>query len=115
MPRKRRKKKRENTKQTSKEFLLFSTIPISIKTVILIRITIAVHLIIPFAIHVFKCMRAELAFFGGYLICFLVIHATPYFLSIMFDVVSSIAFSTPKDIRVTTKCQMTPFPAVLIL
>jgi len=68
-----------------------------------------------FAIHAFKDMRAELAFFGGYLICFLVIHATSYFLSMMFDVVSSIVFSTPRDMRVTTKCQMTPFPVVLIL
>ena len=94
---------------------MFSTIPISIKTVILIRITIAVHLMIFFAIHAFKDMRAELAFFSGYLICFLVIHTTLYFLSMMFDVVSSIVFSTPRDMRVTTKCQMTPFLVVLIL
>ena len=98
-----------------KEFLLFSTIPISIETVTLIRTTIAIHLIIPFAIHAFEGMRAWLAFFGGRSICFFVLHATPCFLSVVFGSMSSIAFSTPGDMRATTECQMTPLPTVLAL
>ena len=99
----------------SKEFLLFSTMSISIEIVTLIRITIAVCLMIPFAVHAFEDMRAGLTFFGGCSIYFLVIYAIPCFLSVMFGVVSSIAFSIPRDMRVTTKCRMTPFPAVLTL
>ena len=41
----------------SKEFLLFSTMPISIETVMPIRTTKAVCLMIFFAIHIFKDMR----------------------------------------------------------
>jgi len=41
----------------SKEFLLFSTIPISIETIMPIRTTIAVRLMISFAIHTFEDMR----------------------------------------------------------
>ena len=88
----------------SKEFLLFSTVSISIEIVLLIRTTIAVCLMISFVVHVFEDVRTWLAFFGSYSICFLVIHAIPCFLSVMFGVVSSIAFSTSGDMRVTTKC-----------
>jgi len=41
-----------------KEFLLFSTMPISIETVMPIRTTIAICLMIPFAIHAFEDVRA---------------------------------------------------------
>ena len=41
----------------SKEFLLFPTMPISIELVMPVRTTIAVHLMIPFAIHAFEDMR----------------------------------------------------------
>ena len=98
-----------------KELLLFSTIPISIETVMLIRTTIAVHLMIPFTVHTFEDVRTRLTFFGSCLICFLVIHATQCFLSVMFSVVCSIAFCVPGDMRATTKCRMTPFPAVFTL
>jgi len=67
----------------SKEFLLFSTVPISIEMVTPVRTTIAVHLMIPFAIHAFEDMRTWLAFFGGRLISFFVIHAAPCFLSVV--------------------------------
>jgi len=88
----------------TKEFLLFSTIPISIETVMPIRTTIAIYLMIPFAIHVFENMRAWLAFFGSCLICFFILHATPCFLFVMFGSISSIAFSISGDMRVTTEC-----------
>jgi len=87
-----------------KEFLLFSTMPISIEMVTSIRTTIAVCLMIPYAVHAFEDVRAGLIFFGSHSICFLVIHIIPHFLSVMFCVVSSIAFSTPGDMRATTKC-----------
>ena len=99
----------------SKEFPLFSTMPISIETVTPVRTTIAVHLMIPFTIHAFEDVRAWLAFFGGHLISFFVIHAAPRFLSVVFGDMSSIAFSAPGDMRVTAKCRMTLFPAVLTL
>ena len=88
----------------SKEFLLFSTIPISIDTVVPIQTAIAVCLIIPFAVHAFEDMRTWLAFLGGCLICFLVVHATPHFLSVVFGSMSSIALGTPGDMRMATKC-----------
>ena len=87
-----------------KEFLLFSTMPLSIEMVMSIRTNIAVHLMIPFVVHAFEDIRIRLAFFGGHSICFLVIHAIPCFLSVMFGVVCSIAFHTPGDMRATTKC-----------
>ena len=98
-----------------KEFLLFSTVPISIETVTPVRTTIAVHLMIPFAIHAFEDVRTWLAFFDGCLISFFVIHAAPRFLSVMFGDMSSIAFSISGDMRATAKCQMAPLPAVLTL
>ena len=87
-----------------KEFLLFSTMPISIETVMPIRTTIAIRLMIPFAIYAFEDVRAWLAFFGGCSICFFVLHATPCFLSVVFGSMSSIAFSAPGDMRATTEC-----------
>ena len=91
----------------TKEFLLFSTMPISIETIMpimLIRTTIAICLIIPFAIHAFEDVRAWLAFFGGRLICFFVLHAIPRFLSMVFGSMSSIVYSAPGDMKATTEC-----------
>jgi len=113
--RKRKKKKRKTNQSMltgllhyctllSKEFLLFSTVPISIETVVPIQTTIAVCLMIPFAIHAFEDVRAGLTFLGGHSICFLVVHAIPHFLSVMFGDVSSIAFSTSGDMRMTAEC-----------
>jgi len=42
----------------TKKFLLFSTMPISIETVMPIRTIIAIHLMVSFAIHVFEDVRA---------------------------------------------------------
>jgi len=119
MEKKRKRKGKEKERKTNlttltgllhyhtllmKEFLLFSTMPISIKTVMPIRTTIAIRLMIPFAIHTFEDVRAWLTFFGGCLICFFVLHATPCFLSVVLGSMSSIAFSAPGDMRVTTEC-----------
>ena len=87
-----------------KEFLLFPIMPISIEMVMPIRTTIAICLMIPFAIYTFEDVRAWLAFFGGHSICFFVLHATPHFLSVVFSSMSSIAFSAPRDVRATTEC-----------
>ena len=99
----------------SKEFLLFSTMPISIETVMPVRTTITVHLMIPFTIYAFEDMRTWLTFFGGHSISFFVIHTASCFLSVVFGDISSIAFSTPGDMRATAKCQMALLPAVLTL
>ncbi len=48
----------------SKEFLLFSTMPISIETVMPVRTTITVCLMISFTIYAFEDVRTWLAFFG---------------------------------------------------
>jgi len=86
----------------SKEFLLFSTVPISIEMVTPIRTTIAVCLIVSFAIYALEDMRTWLTNLSSHMIYFLVFHATPYFLSVMFSIMSSIALSTPRDMRATT-------------
>ena len=119
MEKKRKRKEKEKERKTNltmltgllhyytllmKEFLLFSTMPISIETVTPIRTTIAICLMIPFAIHAFEDMRAWLAFFGGRLICFFVLHATPCLLSVVIHSMSSIAFSASGDMRATTEC-----------
>ena len=99
----------------SKEFLLFPTMPISIEPVTPVRTTIAVRLMIPFAIHAFEDMRTWFTFFGGRSISFFVLHAAPHLLSVVFSSMSSIAFSASGDMRATAKCQVTPLPTVLAL
>ena len=76
--------------------------PTPVETITPIRITIAICLIIPFAVHTFEDVRTRLTFFGGCLICFLVLHTILHFLSMMFSDMSSIILSTSGDVRVTT-------------
>jgi len=76
--------------------------PTPVEMIIPIRTAIAIHLMITFAVHAFENMRTRLAFFGGCLICFLVLHTTPCFLSVMFGNISSIILSTSGDVRVAT-------------
>ena len=94
---------------------MFSTVPISIEMVAPIQTTIAVYLMIPFAVHAFEDVRTQLAFLDGCSICFLVVHVTLHFLSVVFGNISSIALGTPGDMRTATKCQMSPLPTVLAL
>ena len=77
--------------------------PISIEMVAPIQTTIAVYLMIPFAVHAFEDMRIWLAFLSGYLICFLVVHATSCFLSVVFGSMSSIALGASGYMRTATK------------
>ena len=42
----------------SKEFLLFFTMPIPVEMIVPIRTTIAVHLIVPFAVNTLEDIRA---------------------------------------------------------
>jgi len=111
---KKKKKKRERKTNLStltgslhyyilllKEFLLFSTVPIPVEMVTPIKTTIAVRLMVPFAVNVIEDMRERLAFFGGCLIHFLVVHAILRFLSVMFCVVSFIALCTSGDMKAT--------------
>ena len=89
--------------------------PISIEMVMPVWTTIAVCLVIAFAVHAFEDMRTWFTFLGGHSICFLVLHATPCFLSVVFSCMSSIALGTPGDMRATAKCRMFPLPTVLAL
>ena len=86
----------------SKEFLLFSTMPIFIETVMPIRTTIAICLMVSLAIHALEDMRAWLTNIGSHAICFLVFYTAPHFLSVVFGIMSSIALGTPGDVRATT-------------
>jgi len=119
MEKKRKRKEKEKERKTNltmltgllhyctlltKEFLLFSTIPISIEMVTPIMTTIAIHLMILFEIHTFEDVRAWFAFFSSRSIYFFVLHAILCFLSVVFGSMSSIAFSTPEDMRATTEC-----------
>ena len=114
--RKEKKRKRKNKKKTNqsmliellhyytlllKEFLLFFTMPILIETVMPIKTTIAIRLIVSLAIYTLEDMRTWLPNIGSHAICFLVFHVTPRFLSVVFGIMSSIAFSTPGDMRAT--------------
>ena len=82
-----------------KEFLLFFTMPIFIETVAPIRTTIAICLMVSLAIYTLEDMRTWLHSIGSCTICFLVFHATPCFLSVVFGIMSSIALSAPGDMR----------------
>ena len=88
---------------------------ISIETVMPVWTTIAVCLVITFTVHAFEDMRTWFTFLSGCSICFLILHATPCFLSVVFGCMSSIALGTPGDMRATAKCQMSPLPTVLAL
>ena len=114
---KKEKKKKEKKKKTnlvtltgllhyytllSKEFLLFSTMPIFVEPVTPIRTTIAICLIVSLAIHAFEDMRTWLTNIGSCAICFLVFHTTPHFLSVVFGIMSFIALSALGDVRATT-------------
>ena len=127
---KKRKRKRKRTRETnlvtligllyyctllSKEFLLFSTVPLFVEPVVPIRIAIAIRLIVSLAIHTFEDMRTWLTNIGSCSIHFLVFYITPRFLSVVFSIMSSIALSAPGDVRVTTKCRMSPLPTVFTL
>jgi len=127
---KKRKREKEKEKETNlstltgllhyctllmKEFLLFFTMPISVEPVTPIRTAIAICLMVSFAVHTFEDMRTWLTSNGGCVICFLIFHATPHFLSVVFGIVSSIALGTPGDMRATAKCRMTPLPTVFTL
>ena len=99
----------------SKEFLLFSTVPVPIEMVAPVRTAIAICLMVSFAIHAFEDVRAWLTIFGGRSVCFFVVYATPCFLSVVFSQVSSIAFGASGDMRMTAECRVAPLPTVLAL
>ena len=98
-----------------KEFLLFSTMLLPVETVMPIRTTIAIHLMVSFAVYALEDVRIWLSFHSHYTIHFLIFHATSHFLSVMFGNMSSIVLSTSRDIRMTTECQMPSFPTILVL
>ena len=99
----------------SKEFLLFFTMPIFVETVTPIRTSIAIRLMISLTVCALEDMRIWLPTIGSRSICFLVFHATPHFLSVVFGIMSSITLSTPGDMRAIAKCRMSPLPTVFTL
>ena len=122
----KRKKKKENLKKLLigllcyctlllKEFLWFSIILTSVKTIVLVRTAIVICLIISLAVHIFEDMRIWLTNFGNCIIKFLVFSATLCLLSMVFSRISFIALGTSRDMRVTTKCWVTPLPTVFTL
>jgi len=80
-----------------------------VETVMPIWIIITIHLIVSFAIHTFEDMGIWLPFQSSQVICFLIFHATPHFLPVMFSNMSSIILSASRDMRVAL------FPTVLTL
>ena len=89
--------------------------PLPVETVMLIRTTIAIYLMVFFAVYALEDMRTWLLFHSCCTIHFLIFHTVPHFLSVMFGDMSSIALSTPRDMRVSTECQMPLFPTILAL
>ena len=111
--RKRKERKKETNQATltgllhyytllSKEFLLFSSVPIFIEMVMPIRTTIAIRLMVFLAIHALEDMRTWLTNISSHVICFLVFHIVLCFLSVVFGIMSSIALNAPGDVRATT-------------
>jgi len=110
---KKKKKKKKKTNQAmltgllhyctllSKEFLLFSTVPIFIKMVLPIQTTIAVCLMVSFAVYTLEDMKTWLTNLGSYVIYFFVFYTTPCFFSVVFSIMSSITLSVPGDMRAT--------------
>ena len=94
---------------------MFFTMPISVEPVMPIRTAIAIHLMVSFAVHAFEDMRTWLTSNGGYVICFLIFHTTPRFLSVVFGIVSSVTLGASGDMRAAAKCRMTPLPTVFTL
>ena len=98
------------------EFLLFSTMPISIEMVSLIWTSIAVCLMVAFTVGTFEDMRIRLAFLCSeswrrQLIIFFI---TSCLFPIVFGIIEFI-ISTSGHMRLTTKGWMTPFLTVPIL
>ena len=89
--------------------------PLPIEMVVPKWTSIIVHLMISLAVCAFEDVRTWLPFFGGYSVYVLVFFATPRFLPVMFGRMSSIALSTPRDVRSTAECRMPLFPTVLAL
>ena len=83
--------------------------------VTLIKTTIAICLMIFFVVHVLEDMRIWLPFYSYCTIHFLIFYTTSCFLSVMFGDISFIALSTFKNIRATTKYQISLFPIILVL
>ena len=76
--------------------------PTPVETIMPIRTAVAICLMILFAVYAFEDMKTRLAFFGGHLICFLVLYTTLCFLSVIFSDMSSITLSASGDMRATT-------------
>ena len=89
--------------------------PTPVKMIVPVRTTIAICLIILFAIHALEDVRIWLTDFGSHTVEFFIFGAIPHLFSMMFDRMSSIAFGVPGDMRVITKCQVTPLPTVFTL
>ena len=89
--------------------------PTYVKTITPVRTVIAICLMISFAIYAIEDVRTWLTNFGSHTVEFFIFSATSCLFFVMFGRMSSIAFSAPRDIRVTTKCQVISLPTVFTL
>ena len=78
--------------------------PTSVKIIVPVRTAIAIHLMIFFVIYTLKDVRTWLTNFDSCTVEFFIFSTTLYLFSVMFSRMSFIAFGTPGDMRVTTKC-----------
>jgi len=78
--------------------------PLPIETVMPIWTIITICLMVSFAIHAFENMGTQLLFQHNQVICFLVFHTTPCFLSVIFNNMSSMTLSTSGDMRAIAEC-----------
>ena len=65
-----------------------------VKTIAPVRTAIAIHLIIPFAIHALKDVGTWLTDFGSHTVEFFIFSATPCLFSVMFGKMSSIVYES---------------------
>jgi len=92
-----------------------SIMPTPVKTIVPVRIAIAIYLIILFVIHALENVRTWLTNFGSYMVKFFIFGTIPSLFSVIFGRMSSIAFGTPGDMRAMTRCQVTSLPTVFTL
>ena len=86
------------------ELLLFLTMPIFVKIVILIRTYITVYLMVSLTVNIFERMRTRLAFLCSepWRIYIIVLLIAPYFIPIILRFVKSIAFDIPRHMQLAT-------------
>ena len=83
--------------------------------IVLVRIAMAIHLMVSFAIYIFEDIGTRLSDFDNHTLKFFVFSAISYLFSVVFGRMHSIALDVPGDMKTTTEYHMTPLLAIFTL